>query len=132
MNTPTAELCYRNAGTDTVSHYIAGTVTESGSQNWCRQCGQQIAEDDEDGRTDDKLFRDDGWVVQADGHTSVLSRGQKGGGLHGKERNHDNICRKQPIELMGFMSSQKMSRACRNFYLQELCTHSHPRVPTLG
>ena len=90
MNTPTAELCYRNAGTDTVSHYIAGTVTESGSQNWCRQCGQQIAEDDEDGRTDDKLFRDDGWVVQADGHTSVLSRGQKGGGLHGKERNHDN------------------------------------------
>lgn len=60
MNTPTAELCYRKAGTDTVSHYIAGTVTESGSQNWCRQCGQQIAEDDEDGRTDDKLFRDDG------------------------------------------------------------------------
>ena len=55
-------------------------------------------------------------VVQADGHTSVLNPGQKGGGLHGKECNHDNICRKQPIELMGFMSSQKVSRNCRNFY----------------
>lgn len=96
MNTPTADLCYRNAGTDTVSHYIAGTVTESGSQNWCRQCGQQIAEDDEDGRTDDKLFRDDGWVVQweTDGHTVVLSRDQKGRGLHGKGHNHDEHLQK--------------------------------------
>ena len=59
VNISTGELCYRNVGTDTVFHYIAGTVTESGSQNWCRQCGQQIAEDDEDGRTDDKLFCDD-------------------------------------------------------------------------
>ncbi|KAI4575266.1 hypothetical protein MJG53_011469 [Ovis ammon polii x Ovis aries] len=85
-----------NAGTDTVSHYIAGTVTESGSQNWCRQCGQQIAEDDEDGRTDDKLFRDDGWVVQweTDGHTVVLSRDQKGRGLHGKGHNHDEHLQK--------------------------------------
>lgn len=39
--------------------HIAGTVTESGSQNWCRQCGQQIAEDEmKMAALDDKLFCD--------------------------------------------------------------------------
>ena len=91
VNISTGELCYRNVGTDTVFHYIAGTVIESRSQNWCRQRSQQIAEDDEDGHVDDELFRDDGWIAQwvADGHVAVISHDQKGGGFHGKECIHD-------------------------------------------